>query len=429
MSSTPNSSTKLPSRKAEDYVNVTRFISQNHFLTEAKKIKKESPFYKTSDFFTKTVWSWLYFYLQSRFGPRCKYPQYILPETGVYKIDEIPELKEAPISLVICSDWATDTPESFAIAEKMRQHDPAFTVHVGDTYYVGAPHEIKRNFTNEGSPWVRGKAGSFALLGNHEMYARGIAFFKYLLPSLGLKDEQGKYLKQKAGYFCLETNHWRILGLDTGFHSIGIPLLEFISWFSPDGRMDKTLLNWLEKSVNLGDPNDKRGILVLTHHQYLSAFNEEEFTRPAKQLAKLLGTTRKIIWLWGHEHKFTMYEKTGIKDGITAYGRCIGHGGTPVELDAKSFKFNAKKNGYGKLVLKDDRENKIVNKNRLGHNGYALLALHKENLTISYCDEEAILLTEQWRVEPDGNIIGKIDIPDHCALKTEPGKEWEDLVK
>ena len=93
-------------------------------------------------------------------------------------------------TIAICSDWATDTAESVAIAKQMGTHDPDFTIHVGDTYYVGSPEETRSNFTDSTSAWVRGKRGSFALLGNHEMYARGVAFFKYLLKTLGIKGQQ-----------------------------------------------------------------------------------------------------------------------------------------------------------------------------------------------------------------------------------------------
>ncbi len=52
--------------------------------------------------------------------------------------------------------------------------------------------EIKENFLGEPtSPyppvkWPQGKLGSFALSGNHEMYARGNGYFDAILPKMGL---------------------------------------------------------------------------------------------------------------------------------------------------------------------------------------------------------------------------------------------------
>jgi len=37
----------------------------------------------------------------------------------------------------------------------------------------------------------------------------------------------GKAEGQHASYFCLENEHWRIIALDTGYRSIGIPVLEY----------------------------------------------------------------------------------------------------------------------------------------------------------------------------------------------------------
>jgi hypothetical protein len=56
------------------------------------------------------------------------------------------------------------------------------------------------------------------------MYARGYAYFDRMLPRLG-PITNGKTHGQKASYFCLENQHWRIIALDTGYDSIGWPLL------------------------------------------------------------------------------------------------------------------------------------------------------------------------------------------------------------
>jgi predicted phosphodiesterase len=61
----------------------------------------------------------------------------------------------------------------------MEQSDPDFTIHLGDVYYVGDDNEVRENFLGEKtSPyapvrWPMGAKGSFALNGNHEMYADG----------------------------------------------------------------------------------------------------------------------------------------------------------------------------------------------------------------------------------------------------------------
>jgi hypothetical protein len=61
-------------------------------------------------------------------------------------------------------------------------------------YYVGDQVEVDENFLGIRKPpanpvdplcWPKGSQGTFALNGNHEMYARGYAYFDRMLPTLG----------------------------------------------------------------------------------------------------------------------------------------------------------------------------------------------------------------------------------------------------
>lgn len=417
-----------PDRSSDDYVRLGRSVLANHLETEKNKTKTTGTLYRISDFVSKRIWTWLYYYTDSRFGRNHPYLDYHgAPDNGVYRI--APRAGREEIVIGLCADWATNTRESLQIARAMAGHEPDYTLHLGDTYFVGEPKEIKRNFTDPGAPWPRGTQGSFAVLGNHEMYARGISFFDDLLPTLGLRDAQG-YRGQHAGFVCLDTDHWRILLLDTGYHSIGkIPLVEMIPWLGPDSRLDAKLLDWLEKEVKLGDPADKRGIVVLTHHQYVTGFHETEYARPAQQLAAFLGTERPVLWIWGHEHKFAMYGKIRQDKGITAYGRCIGHGGMPVEVEG--FKLKADKKGADSLVVYDDRVHRTQMRRKvaLGYNGYAVLRLKQASLSVEYRDFFRPLVTEKWQVSPEGTMRGKIFRAPGCTLCPVAGKSWEDAVR
>ena len=371
--------------------------------------------------------TWIYHYIKSRFGARYPYPAYQAPQTGVYRLEKTRELSAAvkaeparnpaggenasdPAAVRICivSDWATGTPEAREIAHSMKAQTPDYTIHMGDTYYVGAPLEIDANF-GDGN-WPIGNSGSFALLGNHEMYSRGTAFFKKLLPRLGPKTDAGQYAGQQAGFFCLENDHWRILGLDTGYHSVSkIPILEMVSWWAGNCRLDDILMNWLRDVVRLGDPADKRGLLILTHHQYITGFREEsEYQTAASQLATLIGKDRPVVWLWGHEHKLSVFERAQEADGITAYGRCIGHGGMPVQIRSGEFSPSSRKKGFDKLVGFDKRQKETVQGHPIGHNGYVLAKIQEEQLTLEYRDERQELFQEIWKVDTAGNITGTI---------------------
>ena len=413
---------KSPERTSHDYLHPSRSELVNHLKTEVKK----RPGHDIGDFLNKSFWSWIYHYIKSRFGRKYPYPAYQLPDTGIYELASGQE-----ITVAVVSDWATDTPDSFAVARQIQQHEPDYTIHVGDVYYVGSPAEIRSNFVEEGSPWVRGHSGSFAVLGNHEMYARGIAFFKHLLPTLGIRDAAGAYVGQKAGYFCLQTRYWRILGLDTGYHSTGKPILELLPGLAPDCRFDDTQLKWLKETVNLGDPADKRGILIFTHHQFSTAFNKEsDFVKPAQQLASILGPDRTVIWLWGHEHKLAFFGKMRVDKGLTVYGRCIGNGGTPVEISTAHFTPDPRKNGYPALVAFDNRFQKVVKNKQLGFNGYAVVKLNEAVLTLSYYDNLQYLLTEKWTADVEtGTLRGEMLALPEVKLEVVNGKTWADAVQ
>jgi hypothetical protein len=421
-------------RDQSDYLNLGRSVLANHLRTEAKKSKDAPVLNQITAFISRHFWTWIYYYLDSRFGKPHPYPEYpSVGDQGVYPLGTSPVPGRRGVTLAICADWGTNTSESCHIAGRMHSHTPDYTIHLGDTYYVGEPKEIAANFLDPGSPWVRGPLGSFAVLGNHEMYAKGSAFFDKLLPTLGIAGAgQDRLLGQKAGFFCLENDHWRILGLDTGYHSIGKPILELLPWFQPDCRLDDALVRWLKEVVRVGE--DRRGLVVMTHHQYISAFNEPEYTEPARQLAALIGEDRPVLWLWGHEHRFSLYERFSLKGCITAYGRCIGHGGMPVEVHTNTR--NPKRQGNDRLVMVDDRIRKGEGsaKDPLGWNGYALLHVDGPELTLEYCDAEGSLFTESWTSNPGaqggpGELRGRIQVAPHCPLHTVPGKDWNDAVR
>jgi len=422
---------KIPGRSNEDYLGNKPSELTNHLRTEIAKDKGKSRKRKITDFMRKRVWSWIYHYFKSRFGKKPKYKAYTGEDTGIYKLNKNAGTEHDHTRIAIAADWATDTAESFEISQQMKSHDPDYTIHLGDTYFVGAPHEIKKNFVYANSPWVRGNVGSFAVLGNHEMYARGEAFFEHLLPTLGIKTSNNGYDGQKAGFFCLENDYWRILGLDTGYHSIGKPIIEFIPFLGPKSGFNKIIMDWLKDIVKAGDPNDKRGLVILTHHQYLTAFKiESEYRKAGKQLASIIKGNRKIIWLWGHEHKLSLFEKTKINDGLSFYGRCIGHGGTPVEIESRSFKKSSRKQGFDKLVAYDKRKKTKIGKTTIGYNGYALLKIRDSELRIEYYDQENYLFSEKWIADINtGDIKGVMEIPTDCPLKPEQEKTWEDACK
>ena len=376
-----------------------------HAGTKARQyrddVKEKSGFNKAIAYLQIRVFRWVGSYLKNRFGRRYPFQDYTEtgPDNGVYDLAASSNGSDPaePIVVSLLGDWGSGTREAYVAAERVKQDAPHFTIHLGDIYYVGSPEEVQENMLGEKVQWPIGGQGSFALNANHEMYAQGEGYFEYLLPELGLGDGH----QQKASFFCLKNEHWLVIGLDTGYYSIGIPILEMV--FRPDCKLHDELMTWLRDEVRL-DEDKQRGVIFLSHHQYYSSF-ESGYPRPAEQLAQLL--RRPALWIWGHEHRFAMYGKyADEKAGLEVYGRCLGHGGLPIE-DIRDEPKRGDKYRVG-LVLYDRRERTKIGALQIpvGYNGYANLAFEGKKLTIEYKDTVQSLVRERWEVGEGGMLKG-----------------------
>ena len=363
---------------------VGRFAVVNHINSEVAKSRPEAKYPLLSAFLPGNITKWLGSYLKYVFQRRFAFPDYIGSGlTGLYEI--APTGGTDTVRIAIVGDWGTGTSEAEAVADRIVAIEPDFTIHLGDVYYVGAEQEIRENCLGESSEFFsgvtfpRGGQGSFALNGNHEMYANGGPYFRLFLRRLGMEGSQG----QVASFFALETDAWRILAIDTGYNSVGVPILSMIPGLKRipaiggDCHLEEALMRWLRDVVQ---PKQRRkATLVLSHHNYFSRFKEHDYTTPARQLAELFDG-QEVVWIWGHEHRLGIYDKFGTDGGITAYGRCAGHGGMPVETTLPD---PGKK---APLQLFDQRETLLEDGTPVGINGYVHATIEGNDLTLDYRD-------------------------------------------
>jgi hypothetical protein len=382
------------------------------------------------DFKTSSFWKWVKSYFKARFGG--KEPFRFYPSQGDDGIYPLIPNENGNVVVAIASDWATNTVDSVTVGNLMEQEEPDYSIHLGDVYYVGEPSEIEENFgkmndPNDTGDWAYGKNGFLAVPGNHEFYSKGTGFYENLLSKTNVITNTGNVVKQKAGFFCLENDHWRIIGIDTGYTSVGIPVWEFIS--PANCKLLDEQVAWLRDIVKLGDPNDNRGIIMLSHHQYYSAFeNGKSYEKPAQQLAEIMGETKSeipVIWFWGHQHRLAIHGKNSVGGGINAYGRCIGHGGMPVDLvdftnsfKVESFTEAAK---ASKLLYYDnrfhgieDRDGNISDKeeDRVGYNGFAKMTFNENTLLIEHIQPDEVnkfnrnvVFVEKWTIDISNGVL------------------------
>jgi hypothetical protein len=422
------------SRHVAELSNVS-FFGRSAWMSRVQQVAAQAPAtenYPRMKAFLE-FWKWIGPYLRDFIHKNEPYQSYPAGKTGTFAIAA--PAGDGPLRIAVTADWGTGTLEAETIAAYIEAHSPHYTLHLGDVYYMGEDVEIQENCLGDSTPaytgvyWPRRNCfGSFALMGNHEMYSGGEGYFRRFLPKLGIFDRKPTAQDptvtdpQSASYFCLETEHWIVLGLDTGYHSGGMPAftsipgVNGIPFLNVDARFDDMMVAWLRQTAEAlkAKGSGNKSILLLTHHQPVSSF-EHAFTKPAEQLAQLgLLNGREFVWLYGHEHRLTVYTKQLLAKTLVAYPRCIGHGGMPVSVTNLT-------QADPKILYYDPRKHPIDNQDpdtMVGYNGYAFMLFNGAGLTIEYHDilNDQVLLTENFTPAANGTLLHQVSVPNEGLL-------------
>ncbi len=375
------------------------------FRTEPRlRGQKRGKMRKVRDFFEKFTlanlgamlkwaWSWLKF----RFKRPHKFVTYSAPASARPGLIQMSNQAR----ILLASDWGTATEDAVAVGQAMAALTPRpeVTIHLGDVYYTGETAEYRDYFFPYWPEGTHPEHPVLLLNANHEMYSGGDGYFEYALKRVG----------QEASYFCLENDHWRIIGLDTGYHSIKSEKGSVDKQDARKLKLPEALVKWLDEVV-FTDPSDPRAVILLSHHQWFCAFGSEYY-RPAQQLRPFV--QKPALWFWGHEHVFAVYDfvrdvinSEGQRfEGIPVYARCIGHGGMPLQI-ARLNEKKAEREREGRrrpLLIWDQRQNRRVQDTEVGFCGFADLQFELDQLVVSYRDQTGrVLLKEAWRQTRDG---------------------------
>jgi hypothetical protein len=402
----------------------TRFMA--NLQQKATQLAPSTNFPLLSAFTPWNLWPWVWSYVKDMFHGKYKpYPTYASDgQDGVYPLTAADGGNTVRISIV--GDWGTGTREAYDVGQLVQnKYAPDYTIHLGDVYYVGDDPEVQENFLGNSiggqyTPvsWPTGKVGTFAMLGNHEMYGGGKPYFTEVLSYCKVGGGQA----QKASFFCLETPQWRILAIDTGYNSVGtpilgsIPIIKKIPFLGANCKLEDDLIEWLRTNVQ---PQQKmKPTVVLSHHQYFSAFDDGDFPIPAKQLNEFF-PDQEVVWIWGHEHRLAVYQLSQPGSQIKCYGRCVGHGGMPVECATP-------KAHNPPVTFYDCRcDHPIGDGQCAGWNGFVNLTLNGYTLTLDYRDfTDHQLFVESFVGDSDGGLQysfqtdpAPILVPPGIALK------------
>lgn len=268
-------------------------------------------------------------------------------------------------TIALVSDWGGGNESARSVANEIKARQPNYVIHLGDIYYAGTDHEVRKRFLDLwdfNSPALQ---RTFALNGNHEMYSGGHAYFKAI-----------RTLGQPASYFSLRNEHWRFIGLDTAY---------------VDHDLNAEQVQWLDAQLN-SKPTSAKNVL-LSHHQPFSAFERANTGEELRERVRKFTDAGKIHgWIWGHEHLCVVYDKhLGIK------GRCIGHGCIPYSLPRDPQSTDVK------VLWWNNRKQPPPLGG--GTQGFAMLTIDGAQMRVEYIDEDGRIAKTEDNFENSTTVL------------------------
>lgn len=277
----------------------------------------------------------------------------------------------APLEIALFSDFGVGRYYSKYIAKQLKTRRFPYAIHLGDVYFAGRRSEFAEYFEPLIDPLLA-ETGVFALNSNHEMYSGGIPYFEYISKRAQLQPARQK---QEGSYFCLRSQRFQIIGIDTAFNGHG-------------RYKEDILVNWLRDRLREGRQAGRVNILLSADHPY--NYGEKKLTKLLdKDLRPLVLDERLVdLWFWGNTHYCALYDHKPAAAGeipvLPFVGCCIGHGGYPYDI-VKQGRFQPTPivflEGNARFPaatgLRQDR----------GNNGYCVLQLNADgSIGLQYVD-------------------------------------------
>ncbi len=277
----------------------------------------------------------------------------------------------APLKVALFADYGVGRYYSDHIAKQFRQRRFPYAIHLGDVYYAGRPNEFRDNFIKQIDP-ILGFTKVFALNSNHEMYSKGKPYFEYMTKRLenvsGIQQQQGSY-------FCLRSDQFQIVGIDTAF-------------FGSGRCKDEKHLEWLGRVLREGRAANRVNILLSADHPY--EYGNKKLTPLLSKDLKSLALDERLVdlWFWGNTHYCALFDHRASAAGeipvLPFIGSCIGHGGYPYDTYSRG-KFEP-----APMVFLEDQARFPAStgiRQDKGNNGYCVMALNADgSLRLQYID-------------------------------------------
>jgi hypothetical protein len=270
----------------------------------------------------------------------------------------------APLDIALFSDFGVGRYYSKYIAKQLRTKKFPYAIHLGDVYYAGRRSEFAEYFEALLDPLLA-DTSLFALNSNHEMYSGGVPYFDYISKRAALQPAKQK---QEGSYFCLRSQQFQIVGIDTAFFG--------------HGRYRETaLLEWLQEVLRFGRQTGRVNVLLSADHPY--RYGESGTERLLSRDLKGLVQEEKLVdlWFWGNTHYCALFDQTA---QLPFVGSCIGHAGYPYD------KIEAGEREPAPVLFLETQARFPATTNLRqdrGNNGYCVLQLNADgSLGLKYWD-------------------------------------------
>jgi hypothetical protein len=234
-----------------------------------------------------------------------------------YSYNKQPANHQLPNEAVffLFSDWGTGIPRavdlSGEIHDRLTKEGPEqHVIHLGDVYFAGWPDEYRHRALEAWPvrPDELDLAHSWNLCGNHDMYSGGKGYYETCLADRRFSSQRSSD-GRPTSIFEMSNEHWRVLGLDTGWEDHDL-------WPEQEA--------WLKRAI-IDASKQGQDLLLLSHHQLFSSFKGHIEHALREKLSRLLCEHQVRVWFWGHEHRCTIYGPTP----EVHFASCIGNGGVP----------------------------------------------------------------------------------------------------
>ncbi|MGH9799749.1 MAG: metallophosphoesterase family protein, partial [Blastocatellia bacterium] len=273
-------------------------------------------------------------------------------------------LPGAPLEIALFSDFGVGRYYSKYIAKQIGSGRFPYAIHLGDVYFAGRKSEFEKYFEALLDP-ILDSTSLFDLNSNHEMYSGGKPYFDYIKRR---RNEHPAKQKQEGSYFCLRSEKFQIVGIDTAF-------------FGHGRYREQPLLDWMANVLREGRDSGRVNILLSADHPY--DYGNKDLTKLlGKDLKQLVIKDRLVdLWFWGNTHYCALYNLTA---DLPFVGSCIGHGGYPYDTYKKG-----KPEPAPMIFLEENArfpEETDVRQDK-GNNGYCTMQLNADgSLRLQYID-------------------------------------------